>query len=86
MILMFYYILAVWKKLVDNNRVLENLLFINDFKILDKKYYLTNIRYYNINNHLYLYYSIYYHLSKQAIVEKKSIIKKTLFNFYHSSF
>lgn len=62
--LIFYYLLASWEKLIHNNKMLENALFIRNFKILDRKYYLTDTRYYNIDYLLCLYYDIYYHLKK----------------------
>lgn len=83
--LIFYYILASWEESVHNDRILEDTLFIKDFKIFDKKYYLIDIKYYNINYFLYSYYNICYHLKKQVAIEKKLVNKKELFNFCYSS-
>lgn len=53
------------------------MLFKKDFKILNRKYYLANTRYYNINYLLLsFYYSIYYHLKKQVVVSNKMVNKK----------
>lgn len=60
----FCYLLASWEKLIYNNKMLENALFIRNFKILDRKYYFTDARYHNIDYLLYLYYNVCYHLKK----------------------
>lgn len=69
-----------------DEKILKNMLFNKDFKILNRKYYLTDIRYYNIYYFLYSYYGICYHLKEQKIVDKNLVNKKKLFNFYYSSF
>lgn len=66
--------------------MLNDILFVKNLKILDKKHYLLNIKYYNINYNLYPYYNIYYYFKKQAITKKNSIKKEKLFNFIYSSF
>lgn len=58
----FCYLLAIWEELAYNNKVLKDALFIKNFKILNEKYYLANIRYHNTNYLLCPYYDIYYHL------------------------
>lgn len=57
------------------------MLFIRDFKIPNRKYYLANIRYYNIDYFLCFYRSICYYLKKQVVIKKKLVNKKKLFNF-----
>lgn len=49
---------------MHDDRVLKDALFTRNFKIPNKKYYLTNVEYYNIDYFLYLYHSIYYYLRK----------------------
>lgn len=83
--LIFCYVLADQKQLVYNNKVLENALFIKDFKIFVEKYYLANTRYHNTNYLLYFQYSVCYYLRKQADMRKKLVNKEKLFNFYFSS-
>lgn len=63
-----------------DNKILENMLFIKNLKILDRKYFLANNRYYNINYILCLYCNIYQYPIKQIEVRKKSVKKKKLFN------
>lgn len=58
---------------MHNNIVLQNLLFTEDFKIRDRKYYLANIENYNTDYLLSSYYNIYYHLKKKTISWKKII-------------
>lgn len=40
------------------------MLFIRNFKISDRKCYLTNVKYHNTNYFFYFYYNIYYNLKK----------------------
>lgn len=54
--LIFCYLLASWERLVYDNKMLENVLFIRNFKIFDRKYYFTYARYHNIDYLLYFYY------------------------------
>ena len=52
------------EKLVYNNKMLEDALFKRNFKISDKKYYLTNAKYHNMDYFLYFYCGIYYYFKK----------------------
>lgn len=62
------------------------MLFIKDFEILDRKYHLADIRYYNMDYFLYFYCNICYHLKKlKKIAGEKPVKKQKLFNFYYSS-
>lgn len=45
----FYYILIGLEDSANDNYILKNKLFDYNFIILDKKYYLVNISYYNTN-------------------------------------
>ena len=56
--LIFYYILVGWEGFTHDNRVLKDVLFNKDFQNLDKKYYLTNTRYYNMDYLLCSYHNI----------------------------
>lgn len=62
--LIFCYILVDQEKLVYDNKVLKDISFIKDFKILDKKYYLVNIKYYNIDYLFYYPCDVYYNPKK----------------------
>lgn len=68
-----------------NDRVLEDVLFISNFKILDGKYYLAYVEYHNMGSFLYFYYGVCYHFKKQVIIGKKLVNKEKLFNLYHLS-
>lgn len=81
----FYYILASWESFGHNNWILEDILFNKNFRIPNKKYYLANVGYYNIDYFLYLYCGVCYHLKKQAAIRKKPINKEELFNFSYFS-
>lgn len=83
---MIYYLLADWESFIYNNKVLENVLFNKDFRILDSKYYLADIKYHNIDYLFCFYCSFKYYFKEKAVAEKKLMNKKELFNFYHLSF
>lgn len=55
-------------------------MFNKGFRILDKKYYLADAGYYNTDYLLCPYRNIRYHFKEQAIIRKKPINKKKLFN------
>ena len=63
----FCYVLAGWKGLVHDDKVLEDALFDKDFIIPKKKYYLANIGYHNTGYFLCPYRNVRYHLKEQAI-------------------
>lgn len=65
---------------------MEDALFDKYFIILNKKYYLTDGKYYNTNYFLYLYHSIRYHLEKQDIADQMPTNKEKSFNFCYFSF
>lgn len=50
-----YAILLYTYKIIHDDNILEDILFEKDFIILEKKYYLADIRYLNTNYFLYLY-------------------------------
>lgn len=52
---------------------------------MNKKYYLSNVDYYNTNNLLCSYYKVCYYLKKVALARKKPTTQKDLFNLYYSS-
>lgn len=64
--LKFYYIL------------LEKIIYNLNFQISLKKYYLTNIAYYNIHDVLFSYYNIFYHQKKTICIWFKTNKKKTV--------
>lgn len=72
--------------MVHNDRVLKDALFTKNFIICNKKYYPTNIKYYNKNYFLRFYYNVYYHLKKLMVTKKNPVNKKMLFNFCYSNF
>lgn len=49
------------------------MFFIKNFNILNSKYNLANISYYNINYLLYLYYIICYYFKKVTTIKIKFI-------------
>lgn len=63
----FCYLVTRWEKWVYNNKLLKDILFIKNFIILEKKYYLVDAGYYNTNYFLYFYHSIWYYLKKEVI-------------------
>lgn len=75
--------MADWEIFVFNNQILKDALFNKDFYIPDKKYYLTNVGYYNMDYFFPPYQNICYHFKKQALSKKKLVNKEELFNFYH---
>lgn len=83
--LIFCYLLVGWKSFVYNDKVLDNALFNNNFRILDRKYYLIDTRYNNTDCLFCSYCNVQYYLKKQAVVGKKSKNKKQLFNFHYLS-
>lgn len=57
---------------MHNNKVLKNVLFIKDFKIVKEKYYFANTRYHNMDYLLCIYCGIYYNLKKIKNNKKKT--------------
>lgn len=45
----FNYILISWKNSRYDNQILQNVLFNENFRILNEKYYLADIKYHNID-------------------------------------
>lgn len=84
--LYFFNIFTSKESLAHKDRILENVLYNKHFYILDKKYYRNNKEYYNINNFLFCYCDICYHLNKQVVARKKPVNKKKLFSFCYSNF
>ena len=83
--LTFYYVLADWEELAYDNRVLENMLFKRDFKISNRKYYLANAGYHNMDYLLCAYCNVCYNFKEQTVARKKLVNKKELFNLCHLS-
>lgn len=83
--LKFCYILAGWQDSAHDDRVLEDGLFNHDFVIPDRKYYLADAGYHNIDYLLLFYRGVQYHLKKQILALQKPRIKGELFNLWHSS-
>lgn len=65
---------------------MENALFEKNFIILEKKIFLTNIGYYNINYFLCFYSAIKCYLKEQAMAGQRFANKEKLFNFCYFSF
>lgn len=63
----------------------EATLFTKDFKILDKKYYLVDAEYFNMDYFLCSYHGIDYYLKEWATMGKKPVNNEKLFNFCLSS-
>lgn len=53
------------------------------FKSLNRKYYLSFAKYYNIDYFLYFYYNIYYYFEKKILIKKN---QRKLFNFSYLRF
>lgn len=47
--LIFCYILTDWESFVYNDQIFKNVLFNKNFYISNRKYYLADIEYHNIN-------------------------------------
>lgn len=58
----FCYVLADWEGLAHNDRMLEDALFTKDFQIPDRKFYLTDAKYHNMDYRLCPYRGVRYHL------------------------
>lgn len=65
------YARLILKKLAHDNKILENKLFTNDFNILNKKYYLANAKYHNIN-YFYALIIVFIIIFKNKPTQKKN--------------
>ena len=60
-------------------------MFNKDFRIPDRKYYLADAGYHNIDYLLCLYRGVRYYFKEQAAAGKRPMDKEELFNLCHSS-